>query len=255
MQSDEIFGAILEAVESYGADGNCLLTFSNVQCEEARIIHDRLCDPSNNLESRRFKFSFDSLSKTITVVLPEGIKAEPCGWLVSVFFITWARLVPAANFDVFQLLSETHKDFGYPYIGTIKEADSAIWLDESHWPFIVMEVGWSESLSRLRLNRDIWLQGSGGAVRVVIIVKFTRGETGVRGSLEISCQRDGEITRQTKSIWPITEEEDPYILLGDLYGSSLPEGYDGNIKLPLCLSLLRSRCKGRLKNIGLIPAE
>ncbi|KAK6512422.1 hypothetical protein TWF481_001308 [Arthrobotrys musiformis] len=57
-----------------------------------------------------------------------------------------------------------------------------------------------------------------------------------------------------QSIWPATNEEDPYILLKDLYGPNLPEDCDGNVRLPLRLSVLRHRGQKDLESLDLVPS-
>src|SRR3954463_15604001 len=60
-----------------------------------------------------------------------------------------------------------------------KEGDSAfkplsIRPNEADWPTIVLESGWSESLTRLRRDAHIWLENSGGDVKMVLLFSIGR---------------------------------------------------------------------------------
>ena len=60
-----------------------------------------------------------------------------------------------------------------------KEGDSAfkplsIRPREADWPTIVLESGWSESLTRLRRDAHIWLENSGGDVKIVLLFSIGR---------------------------------------------------------------------------------
>ena len=60
-----------------------------------------------------------------------------------------------------------------------KEGDSAfkplsIRPREADWPTIVLESGWSESLTRLRQDAHIWLENSGGDVKIVLLFSIGR---------------------------------------------------------------------------------
>ena len=63
-----------------------------------------------------------------------------------------------------------------------------IWPEDSPYPTIVLESGWSESWERLCHDRDLWSEGSGYAVQIMILVKMYRPNSQgvVRGKLEIT---------------------------------------------------------------------
>jgi hypothetical protein len=61
-----------------------------------------------------------------------------------------------------------------------KEGDSAfkplsIRPRKGDWPTIVLESGWSESLTRLRRDARLWLEESGGDVKIVLLFSIGRG--------------------------------------------------------------------------------
>src|SRR4051794_32051498 len=60
-----------------------------------------------------------------------------------------------------------------------KEGDSAfkplsMRPRKADWPTIVLESGWSESLTRLRRDAHIWLENSGGDVKIVLLFSIGR---------------------------------------------------------------------------------
>src|SRR3984957_1507887 len=60
-----------------------------------------------------------------------------------------------------------------------KEGDSAFkpWSMRPHetdWPTIVIESGWSESLTRLREDARRWLENSKGNVKIVLLISIDR---------------------------------------------------------------------------------
>ena len=60
-----------------------------------------------------------------------------------------------------------------------KEGDSAykplsIRPRKGDWPTIVLESGWSESLTRLRQDAHIWLENSRGDVKIVLLFSISR---------------------------------------------------------------------------------
>jgi len=62
-----------------------------------------------------------------------------------------------------------------------KEGDSAykplsMRPREADWPTIVIEAGWSESLSKLQLDAGFWLEDSGGDVKIVLLISIGRGQ-------------------------------------------------------------------------------
>lgn len=72
------------------------------------------------------------------------------------------------------------------YAGSEKAADFTITPYIGRYPSIVFECGWSESFSRLRQDKDLWFGGCGGAVELVILIKFNKLAGGsVSGMIEV----------------------------------------------------------------------
>ena len=72
-----------------------------------------------------------------------------------------------------------YKNFGAPFARAVKEADFTFIpmvgpgrTKGAKFPSVVLESGWSESATRLREDARLWQEGSAGAVRVVLQIKF-----------------------------------------------------------------------------------
>lgn len=61
---------------------------------------------------------------------------------------------------------------GGPYGGSRKEPDLLVRSDAIQMPSIVMESGWSESITELQNDINLWLVGGGGDVRLVFILEW-----------------------------------------------------------------------------------
>ena len=72
------------------------------------------------------------------------------------------------------------------YAGSVKEPDFIITPNIAQRPSIVLECGWSESFPRLRRDKDLWIRGSGGLVKLVILINFNKLAHGrVSGIVEV----------------------------------------------------------------------
>ena len=60
------------------------------------------------------------------------------------------------------------------YAGSVKEAGLSITPNIAQYPSIVFECGWSESFPRLRSDKDLWIRGCHGHVKLVILIKFNK---------------------------------------------------------------------------------
>ena len=73
-----------------------------------------------------------------------------------------------------------------PYTGSAKQPDTAFLPVNAQFPSVVVEVAYGESLPRLRNEMALWIQGTGGATRVVILLKYhVRGVDCIAARLEV----------------------------------------------------------------------
>ncbi|KAK6353098.1 hypothetical protein TWF696_005088 [Orbilia brochopaga] len=256
MRPEEIFHQIVAAIKA--SDDKTRLDFDDISPETAEWLYQSLYDASNNLERRRFKFCYNSDRQSLHISMPTKIHESVPLWLNGCCGL-WALkgLVPDTWYeDVGTAGNPRFDNFSHPYEGSIKEPDGVMLRMGHDYPVLVVEVNWSESWAKLEEDRALWMRGFGQNAPVVILVKFSDSQNGVRGTLEIAFKRAGGTVTSRKTIWsiPDEDEEDPYILLGDIYGSSLPAGFDPLTRLPMEMSRLRRWGDELLRHMNLTSA-
>ena len=77
--------------------------------------------------------------------------------------------------------------FFHPYAGARKEPDFFIRPDKIRLPSFAIESGWSEPRTELLNDVNLWLVGSAGMVKAVLILQWAKvGRTNhVRGDVEL----------------------------------------------------------------------
>lgn len=136
--------------------------------------------------------------------------------------------------------SPTIRGFVGRYTESSKEPDFFLAPLGAPFPSIAFETGFSELGENLIRDKDLWIQGSGGATKVVILINIMRRpntDHGYEASLEVWRTTDC----QKVVVFPeLLDEGDPVITLGDLWGGrSVPTGYDEKQELPLSRRDLR----------------
>lgn len=69
---------------------------------------------------------------------------------------------------------QAFRGFENPYSASRKQPDMSIVPDNQTFPSVVVESGWSESLTRLHRDMRLWLVGSAGQVQPVLLFKWTK---------------------------------------------------------------------------------
>jgi hypothetical protein len=94
----------------------------------------------------------------------------------------------------------------FTYNGKGKEADAAFkcntQIGEGLWPNLVIEVGYSESLARLRLDAQWWLQGGNENVKMVILVQVGKSPDFMHLELWAIAPYTGLTTRHSRNSIP-----------------------------------------------------
>lgn len=75
------------------------------------------------------------------------------------------------------------RDFLGAYEQSRKEPDMMIRPCDQLHPSAVVEVGWAESYPHLQRDMRLWIEGT-REVNVVLVIKWTRSSSKVRGSIE-----------------------------------------------------------------------
>jgi len=176
-----------------------------------------------------------------------------------------------------------HKNFIGEFAGSGKTADLTytpiINGIRREFPTVVLESGWSESGAPLFRDAQVWLKGSAGAVKVVLLFKLfpenIRNE--IKAKLYVCRLLAGEldITRYACSSLPcyylsyilltdpLTLQKifpgsaspvaDPHITVEELFDGRPPEDMQGRTKLPLSLEKLRRAAREEILQQGHIP--
>ncbi|KAK6337090.1 hypothetical protein TWF718_009876 [Orbilia javanica] len=236
---------IINALGHMYRDVDIQLQYLKVDKDVARVIYEALRGMNGDRRPCRFVFTFNSLAGALHMDTPTAMHEFSNAWINGEFF-QWMihGLIPkSANAEFALPTCPVFDKFQSPYCGSISEPDGTIWNLNNDFPAIVLEVGWGDDWPKLQEDVHIWFKGSGGQVRVVLVMSFARSDTGLDGFLDVVFVKDGSLETQRKEIWPVPEnvECDPFVTIGELYGSDVPEGYDADTRLPLRLSALRAK--------------
>lgn len=145
-----------------------------------------------------------------------------------------------------------------PYRGLRKEPDALLHTPSQPFPTLVAEVGWSESYDDLLDDMNRLLIGGNGAIKIVILVKWTKhANNSVSGVLELYRNDRQGIPRrtQTEIIFPMPAGDPPQqldIRRCDLYPVQPPR--NPNEDFPLLISRLRYHARISLAKQGYVPA-
>lgn len=154
------------------------------------------------------------------------------------------------------------KWIGGPYAGSRKEPDLGVQIDNLTYPTLVMETGWSESLTRLRADMNLWLVGSSDT-NVVIILKWRRvaNTVQVKGDLEVYRRdRNGiPFLQQSEVIFPappqaLAQLQQVSLSRRELFGRGIFQGSNANDQFSLPLDELRTVATEALARMRLLPA-
>ncbi|KAF3910612.1 hypothetical protein ABW21_db0203905 [Orbilia brochopaga] len=210
------------------------VVFDGIDPKLAREIRGLLKDPE-----------FDKRTR-VQIRLPSYVNCY-------LFDIMWKALerwsLPDDFENFFRIIGSpgyTQYRFEGDFAGSIKEPSYSIIRKGAAFPSFVVETGFKESYSELRRDVDMWLQGSGGAVKAVLLIK-AEAQVGdeVTGFLEL--WRAGSPTAKRIDLQlendDKIEEENPFITLGDLCGDrKAPKGWkkSKDQELPFPLESIRT---------------
>ena len=138
------------------------------------------------------------------------------------------------------------------------EPDALLHTPSQPYPTLVAEVGWSGSYDDLLDDMNHLLIGSDGAIKIGMLVKWTKhANNSVSGVLELYKNDRQETPRriQTEIIFPMPAGDPPQqldIRRSDLYPVQSPRNPDENF--PLVVSRLRYHARISLEKEGYVPA-
>lgn len=144
------------------------------------------------------------------------------------------------------------------YRGLRQEPDALLYNLSQPLPTLVIEVGWSESYNDLLDDMNRLLIGGNGAIKIVILVKWTRNtNNSISGNLEVyrNNQQGIPICIQTEIIFPMPTGDPPQplnICRRDLYPVQPPRNLDQIF--PLEVRRLRFHARDSIAREGYVPA-
>ncbi|KAL1851144.1 hypothetical protein Plec18167_001914 [Paecilomyces lecythidis] len=150
-----------------------------------------------------------------------------------------------------------------PYANSRKEPDLFFEPGCRRFPSLVMESGWSESLSRHQDDVNLWLVGGQGEVKATIILNWQRvtNTDTVKGSVYLyTLDRDGiPRLKQNITVFPApppaqAATEQLVLSRREIFGGDVHQGRNPNDEFTFSINLLREMAIDALGWMGLVPA-
>ncbi|KAG0138238.1 hypothetical protein HOY82DRAFT_596351 [Tuber indicum] len=155
------------------------------------------------------------------------------------------------------------KKFVGNYAGATKTPDTALTpsIKSMHmqFPSVVLETGWRQSHRRLFADSQLWLHGSGGGVKVVILCKafVPNRENKVKATITMCRLLHGGTTAITDwKVFPssTSDVQNPFITVDQLFGGKPPAQLNSDAKLSLNIQRLQDLMAGPIVEMGYRPA-
>ncbi|GAD93919.1 hypothetical protein AOR_1_330174 [Paecilomyces variotii No. 5] len=238
------------------------LVYKNVPPAWAQTILDRL---DNRFEGR-FRKNYNSITSTVWIrIMPTRIHDCHHTWAITQKG-RWNRAgltTPTEDEELNFFVGTTIPFATGPYSNSTKEPDLLIQPNGQPFPSVVIESGWSESLSRLQDDMNLWLVGGQGQVKATIILNWQRvGNTDmVRGSVYLyTLDRNGILhLRQHITVFPApappqAASEQLVLSRREIFGGNFFQGQNPNDQFAFSIDLLRQKATTLLALMNLVPA-
>ncbi|KAF3912346.1 hypothetical protein AA313_de0206501 [Arthrobotrys entomopaga] len=239
--------------ETGSGSGSDYISIPSISPREADLIRDKLVK-SSIFQHLTGRFNYDGEFLQIRITKPDALINTPARWLQvqEAYWRTRGMLPDSYDNDVTSLCGIEFKGFTPPHTATTKTPSFSLMPWSSLFPSIVVETGYTQPLTDLERDKEIWKTCTNGQTKVVIITKFTK-----TARETVSCFVDiHRVNGVGGTIFPHLPEkpEQNYrISLGELYGGGCPEGMDPDTELPLNISELRNICRKTMMDLGLVP--
>ncbi|KAG0129605.1 hypothetical protein HOY82DRAFT_651845 [Tuber indicum] len=262
--ASKIFPTIVKAIKSGKPE---VLELADLSPKDSTLLLEGLFDPKNHFEERGFRVHFSAPDHHLRVVMPSYLHEAAGGWLGRQY--GWWRtsgLIDDDADEAMDMLPSPRVDnFVGQFATSVKEPDfSFVPVGPNglrrDFPSIVLESGWTSSGPELVDGRIVWHEGSGGRVRVVILVKAYKPNVQgqVHSTLDISHAHPpgAAFTVTHMSVFPIPNPllSDPTITMEELFGGPCPAGRNPATALPLEVDQLRQILARHITGAGYAPA-
>ncbi|KAG0134971.1 hypothetical protein HOY82DRAFT_634089 [Tuber indicum] len=241
-----------------------LLIFADIHRELGSEILALLYRPGYHFDESCIRLHYSAPDRYLRIAIPTPICEAGVAWMQNEF-TSWMLndLRGIANLSKIACCRPTQDRFIGDYAGSRKVPDWS-WTPLINsvpiaYPSVVLESGWVESSEQLIKDSHLWLSGTAGAVKVVILCKAFRPDeqNRVRATLTM-CRATacGALARAHWQIFPVPAEiqSNPYITIDELLGAAKPPGLNPETQLPLCMEVLRGLLDVYIRKMGHIPA-
>ncbi|KKZ61878.1 hypothetical protein EMCG_03668 [[Emmonsia] crescens] len=245
--------AIIEATESQN------LEYEDVD-PQSGIVISRSLSETPEIERILPRVNFNSVTQVLRIkIMPTELHDCHQLWMKNEMrHMLTDGFLNEAELDYLDMRVGTRfEGFQPPYTFSSKEPDLAIRPDGVALPTVVVESGWSESLSRLREDMQLWLEGGTPLVQLVLLIKWSRlSGNRVKGSLEVYGRNSAGIPMllQTESIFPVlTTPAVISISRSQLFGSTIFAGRNSTDTHQLSVTRLQAIALPWIQNLGCTP--
>ncbi|PWW71919.1 hypothetical protein C7212DRAFT_337360, partial [Tuber magnatum] len=184
------------------------LTFSKLDpTVSTEILYNLL--HQKDLSALGLRIHFIAPDRYLRVVMPSRLHETAVGWMRTEFglWMLYGLLTPIAFVSLTDTMI-TYDTFVGAFAGSNKTPDLCysprVNDVPTEFPTIVLEAGWSESQAQLESDCKLWLQGSAGAVKVVLLFKLFAANINneIKATLTVCRVVDDELVMDPYEIFP-----------------------------------------------------
>ncbi|PUU76949.1 hypothetical protein B9Z19DRAFT_1087221 [Tuber borchii] len=262
--SNTIFKAIINAHETPHCD---LLVFENVDPEDFARTMKHLQPHRTANRAYPVRIHWFSSERRLKVVMPSMIHGGAGSWLIQTINRARGRGLMSGAWEhtIMTAIAPEYKNFIGKYAGSMKEADFTIIprigpgrKQLAAFPSVVMESGRYESSAQLQADARLWQEGSAGAVRVVLQVKYYEPDHHNNVALDLFISRTapggGPASQEHYHIIPAPPQPHyPSISLDEFYAGHCPPTMNPKTQITLDLEMLHDLVKVCSKKHGAPP--
>ncbi|PUU76076.1 hypothetical protein B9Z19DRAFT_1089049 [Tuber borchii] len=200
-----------------------------------------------------YRIRWFSSERRLKVVMPSMMHGCVGSWLIQTINRARGRGLMSDDWEdtIITAIAPEYKNFIGKYAGSMKEADFTIIpligpnrKSLAPFPSVVMESGRYESSAQLKADARVWQEGSAGAVRVVLQVKFYEADCDNNVALDLFISRTapggGPASQEQYHIVPAPPQPQyPSISLDEFYAGHCPPTMDPKTQITLDLEMLR----------------
>ncbi|KAJ6258288.1 hypothetical protein Dda_7209 [Drechslerella dactyloides] len=187
------------------------LTFERVERVQAERLFDSLSS-SSPFASRYTRFTYDGELQRVTIRFDSIAHSSAENFAISWWADWFPNLPRAYQMFFFRPAGRTFRGFYGQCAGSVKEPDYSIIPNSANFPSLVIEADMSAGDELVR-DKNIWIQGSGGATKVVLLLTVKLAGDSITAFLEI-CRPTSTQKFCLLPESPQMKDDDPTVTLG-----------------------------------------